>query len=71
MRGFRGMLLGLMVSVGAIAGAKAQTVEIEYWQYVFDTRVKAMNELIKRSRRPTRPSRSSRRPSPMPTTRPR
>lgn len=48
MRGFRGMLLGLMVSVGAIAGAKAQTVEIEYWQYVFDARVKAMNELIKR-----------------------
>lgn len=48
MRGLRGMLLGLMVSVGAIAGAKAQTVEIEYWQYVFDARVKAMNELIKR-----------------------
>ncbi|HEY5796945.1 MAG TPA: extracellular solute-binding protein [Bosea sp. (in: a-proteobacteria)] len=42
------MLLGLMVSVGAIAGAKAQTVEIEYWQYVFDARVKAMTELIKR-----------------------
>ena len=32
MRGLRGMLLGLMVSVGAVAGAKAQTVEIEYWQ---------------------------------------
>jgi multiple sugar transport system substrate-binding protein len=48
MRGFRGMLLGLMVSVGAIAGATAQTVEIEYWQYVFDARVKAMTELIKR-----------------------
>jgi multiple sugar transport system substrate-binding protein len=48
MRGFRGMLLGLMVSVGAVAGAKAQTVEIEYWQYVFDARVKAMTELIKR-----------------------
>ena len=48
MRGLRGVLLGLMVSVGAIAGAKAQTVEIEYWQYVFDARVKAMTELIKR-----------------------
>ncbi len=48
MRGLRGMLLGLMVSVGAVAGTKAQTVEIEYWQYVFDARVKAMNELIKR-----------------------
>ena len=42
------MLWGLMVSVGAVAGAKAQTVEIEYWQYVFDARVKAMTELIKR-----------------------
>jgi alkylation response protein AidB-like acyl-CoA dehydrogenase len=49
MRGFRGMQLGaLMVSIEAITGAEAQTVEIEYWQYVFDARVKAMNELIKR-----------------------
>ena len=31
-----------------IAGARAQTVEIEYWQYIFDARIKAMNELIKR-----------------------
>ncbi|CAN7463385.1 extracellular solute-binding protein [Bosea sp. LjRoot90] len=36
------------MSVGAIAGARAQAVEIEYWQYVFDARIKAMNELIKR-----------------------
>ncbi|WP_244543426.1 extracellular solute-binding protein [Bosea sp. CRIB-10] len=36
------------MSIGAIAGAKAQAVEIEYWQYVFDARIKAMNELIKR-----------------------
>ena len=48
MRGFRGLFLGLMMSVGAIAGARAQAVEIEYWQYVFDARIKAMNELIKR-----------------------
>jgi multiple sugar transport system substrate-binding protein len=48
MRGFRGFLLGLAMSVGAIAGARAQAVEIEYWQYVFDARIKAMNELIKR-----------------------
>src|SRR5262245_4894830 len=26
--------------------AGAQPVEIEYWQYTFDTRVRAMNELI-------------------------
>jgi multiple sugar transport system substrate-binding protein len=48
MRGFRGLFLGMLISVGAIAGARAQAVEIEYWQYVFDARVKAMNELIKR-----------------------
>ncbi|HEV2508679.1 MAG TPA: extracellular solute-binding protein [Bosea sp. (in: a-proteobacteria)] len=36
------------MSIGAIAGARAQAVEIEYWQYVFDARIKAMNELIKR-----------------------
>ncbi len=48
MRLFRGILLGLMMAFGAVAGARAQTVEIEYWQYIFDARVKAMNELIKR-----------------------
>jgi multiple sugar transport system substrate-binding protein len=48
MRGFRGMLLGLLLSVAAVAGARAQAVEIEYWQYIFDARIKAMNELIKR-----------------------
>lgn len=48
MRGFRGLVLGVLMSVGAIAGAGAQAVEIEYWQYVFDARIKAMNELIKR-----------------------
>lgn len=48
MRGFRGLILGIAMSIGAIAGAKAQAVEIEYWQYVFDARIKAMNELIKR-----------------------
>lgn len=48
MRGFRGLVLGIAMSIGAIAGARAQTVEIEYWQYVFDARIKAMNELIKR-----------------------
>lgn len=48
MRGLRKMLFGLLVSAGTVTGAAAQTVEIEYWQYVFDARVKAMNELIKR-----------------------
>ena len=48
MLGVRGILLGLALSLGSVAGAAAQTVEIEYWQYVFDARIKAMDELIKR-----------------------
>lgn len=48
MRGLRKMLFGLLVSAGTVTGAAAQTVEIEYWQYVFDARIKAMTELIKR-----------------------
>ncbi|CAD5253046.1 ABC transporter substrate-binding protein [Bosea sp. 62] len=48
MRCFRGLVLGIAMSIGTIAGARAQAVEIEYWQYVFDARIKAMNELIKR-----------------------
>lgn len=32
------------ISLGAMAAAKG--VEIEYWQYVFDTRVQAMDQLI-------------------------
>lgn len=31
---------------GLLAANVAQAVEIEYWQYVFDTRVKAMDKLI-------------------------
>ena len=49
MRGFRGLVLGIAMSIGAIAGARAQAVEIEYWQYVFDARIKAMNEQIGRA----------------------
>src|SRR5438128_1094652 len=38
--------LGMVV---ALAGAaRAQTVEIEYWQYTFPQRVQAIDELIKR-----------------------
>jgi len=48
MRGFRWMVMAWLASFGAISGAGAQTVEIEYWQYVFDARIKAMDELIKR-----------------------
>ncbi len=48
MRVFRCMLVGLLLAFGAMTGARAQTVEIEYWQYVFEARIKAMDELIKR-----------------------
>ena len=48
MRGFRWMVVAWLASFGAMSGAGAQTVEIEYWQYVFDARIKAMDELIKR-----------------------
>ena len=53
--------------------ARAQAgLEIEYWQYVFDTRVKAMDELIEQvpGGQP-RHHRQADAPSPMPTTRPR
>ena len=40
--------VALGVTLAAAGPAAAQPVEIEYWQYVFDTRVKAMDELIKR-----------------------
>lgn len=45
----KGLLLaGWMAGVSALAAPQAGAVEIEYWQYVFDTRVKAMDELIAR-----------------------
>jgi multiple sugar transport system substrate-binding protein len=42
------MLLGLVAGLGLMSAGTAKAVEIEYWQYVFDTRIKAMDELIKR-----------------------
>jgi multiple sugar transport system substrate-binding protein len=47
MRMFRNLAAALLVALGVVGGAKAQTVEIEYWQYTFETRVRAMDELIK------------------------
>ncbi|WP_248311180.1 extracellular solute-binding protein [Bosea sp. UNC402CLCol] len=37
----------LALGVFAAGSGRAQAVEIQYWQYVFDTRVQAMTELIK------------------------
>src|SRR3954470_11802164 len=41
-------LAGVARSAAAIASTGARAVEIEYWQYVFDTRVKAMTQLIQK-----------------------
>lgn len=40
------LFAGLLAGFSAFAFNSAQAVEIEYWQYVFDTRVKAMDQLI-------------------------
>lgn len=40
-------LLAAAMALGLLASGRAQAVEIQYWQYVFDTRVQAMTELIK------------------------
>ena len=48
MRGIRGLVFGLMAGIGLVTAGAARAVEIEYWQYVFDTRINAMDELIKR-----------------------
>ena len=37
---------GLFAGISMLAVNSAQAVEIEYWQYVYDTRVKAMDQLI-------------------------
>ena len=40
-------IAALAAGVSLLAATAAQAVEIQYWQYVYDTRVTAMNELIK------------------------
>ena len=39
-------LAGLAAGISFMALGSAQAVEIEYWQYVFETRVQAMDQLI-------------------------
>lgn len=40
------MLIGLALGASLLSMSSAQAVEIEYWQYVFDSRVQAMDQLI-------------------------
>ena len=44
--GMKSWLLGAAASIAAFAGSAANAVEIEYWQYFFDARVAAMEQLI-------------------------
>ena len=43
---FRALALSAVTSVMTFLGSAAQAVEIEYWQYFFDARVSAMEQLI-------------------------
>ncbi|MBN9335226.1 extracellular solute-binding protein [Devosia sp.] len=42
----KAQLAGLAAGISFMAMGAAQAVEIEYWQYVFDSRVQAMDQLI-------------------------
>ena len=42
----RKWLMGAAASLAAFVGTTANAVEIEYWQYFFDARVAAMEQLI-------------------------
>ena len=43
---FRALALASATSIAALTASAANAVEIEYWQYFFDARVKAMEQLI-------------------------
>ena len=42
----RFMLAGLAAGISLLTLGAAQAVEIEYWQYAYETRVAAMDQLI-------------------------
>lgn len=43
---FKALALGAATSIATLLGSAAHAVEIEYWQYFFDARVTAMEQLI-------------------------
>ena len=43
---FKALALGAATSIATLLGSAANAVEIEYWQYFFDARVTAMEQLI-------------------------
>jgi len=42
------MLAGLMSGISLFSVGSANAVEIEYWQYIYETRVNAMDQLIEK-----------------------
>ncbi len=46
MTSVKGWALGAATGIAAMLGSAAHAVEIEYWQYFFDARVSAMEQLI-------------------------
>lgn len=45
-RAVRGVTFALATGIATLLGSTAHAVEIEYWQYFFDARVEAMDQLI-------------------------
>ena len=46
MKNLHKLAFGIALGVGIAASTSAFAVEIQYWQYVFDARIKAMDQLI-------------------------
>ena len=46
MKNLHKLAFGIALGVGMAASTSAFAVEIQYWQYVFDARIKAMDQLI-------------------------
>ncbi|WP_226780422.1 extracellular solute-binding protein [Oceaniglobus trochenteri] len=44
----RGLALASVTGIAGLLGSAAHAVEIEYWQYFYDARVEAMNQLIEK-----------------------
>jgi ABC-type glycerol-3-phosphate transport system substrate-binding protein len=66
-----GVALAVGLSLGLGAANPAQAVEIDYWQYTFETRVKAMDQLIAKFQQANPGITVTQTNFPMPITRPR
>jgi ABC-type glycerol-3-phosphate transport system substrate-binding protein len=66
---FGHMLASVALGFATLASTSAKAVEIEYWQYVFDTSVKAMTQLIAKFQEANPDIKVKQTTFPMPTTR--